>query len=66
MTLPDPYRFFAGDRTVETAADWAERRAEILDLAQFYEYGYMPAAPEKVEITSITHFNPGDTRTAGR
>ena len=39
MTLPDPYRFFAGDRTVETAEDWAERRAEILDLAQFYEYG---------------------------
>ena len=63
MTLPDPYRFFSGDRTVETAADWAERRAEILDLAQFYEYGYMPAAPEKVEITSVTHFNPGDTRT---
>ena len=63
FTLPDPYRFFAEDRTVETREDWAERRLEILDLAQFYEYGYMPAAPEKVEIADITHYNPGDTRS---
>ena len=63
MTLPDPYRFFQSDRQVETAADWAERRQEILDLAQFYEYGYKPAAPEKIEVTGITHYAPGDTRS---
>lgn len=63
FTLPDPYQFFQSDRRVETAADWAERRAEILDLAQFYEYGYMPAAPEQVEITSIVHFQEGDVRS---
>ena len=63
FTLPDPYRFFGQDRRVETAADWEERRAEILDLAQFYEYGYKPDAPEKIEVTGITHYNPGDTRS---
>ncbi len=63
MTLPDPYRFFQQDRRVESAEDWQERRAEILDLAQFYEYGYKPGAPEKIEITNITHYNPGDTRS---
>ena len=63
FTLPDPYRFFGTDRKVETAADWAERRAEILELAQFYEYGYMPADPEKVEISAIEHFQTGDVRS---
>ena len=63
FTLPDPYRFFQSDRRVENAVDWEERRAEILDLAQFYEYGYMPAAPEKVEITSIAHYQEGDVRS---
>ena len=63
MTLPNPYRFFGQDRLVESAADWEERRAEILDLAQFYEYGYKPDAPEKIEIAGIEHFAPGDERT---
>ncbi len=63
MTLPSPYKFFGQDREVETAEDWAERREEILDLAQFYEYGYKPDAPESIEITGITHFDPGDTRS---
>ncbi len=63
MTLPDPYRFFGQDRRVESVQDWQERRAEILDLAQFYEYGYKPADPEHMEITGIVHFDPGDTRS---
>ncbi|MBQ8136400.1 MAG: hypothetical protein IJ174_03110, partial [Clostridia bacterium] len=63
MTLPNPYRFFGKERVVESAADWEERRAEILDLALFYEYGYKPDAPETIEITGITHFAPGDVRT---
>ncbi len=63
MTLPDPYQFFGQDRRVETPEDWPERRGEILDLAQFYEYGYKPADPEKIEITGIVHYHPGEKRT---
>ena len=60
MTLPNPYKFFGSDRIVETAEDWEERRLEILDLAQFYEYGYKPDAPEEETITQITHYNTED------
>jgi len=63
MTLPNPYQFFMSDRIVESLEDWEERRAEILDLAQFYEYGYKPDAPESIEVVSIEHFNVGDKRT---
>ena len=59
MTLPNPYQFFGSDRMVSSSEDWAERRAEILDLAQFYEYGYKPGAPDKMEIVSIQHFDVG-------
>ncbi len=44
--LPDIWRFF--DRTkgtrgvVTNAKEWTERRQELLELAQFYEYGYKP------------------------
>ena len=63
MTLPNPYQFFQSERTVKTKEDWEERRKEILDLAQFYEYGYKPAAPLKSEIVNVTHYNPGDSYT---
>ncbi|MDR2504476.1 MAG: hypothetical protein LBD16_00070 [Oscillospiraceae bacterium] len=62
VTLPNPYKFFQSDRVVETAEDWAERRAEILDLAQFYEYGYKPNAPDKLEIVGLKHYNIGDNQ----
>ena len=59
FTLPNTYKFFGSDgqsnRTVVTDADWEERRAEILDLAQFYEYGYKPGAPDAMSITSVTY-----------
>ena len=45
--LPDPFTFFNGTR-VRTRADWNKRREEIKDLAQYYEYGYMPDTPEAV------------------
>lgn len=54
FTLPNVYQFFGSSRLVQNNADWAERRAEILDLAQFYEYGYKPAAPDAMTITGIT------------
>jgi uncharacterized repeat protein (TIGR02543 family) len=57
FTLPNPYKFFGNDgnseRMVENSADWEERRAEILDLAQFYEYGYKPDAPDEMSITNL-------------
>ncbi len=45
-TLPNVWKFF--DRTkgnkgmVTNKKEWAERKNEILELAQFYEYGYKP------------------------
>ncbi len=59
FTLPNTYRFFGsdgtGNRIVINQSDWEERRAEILDLAQFYEYGYKPGAPDAMEITGVTY-----------
>jgi endo-1,4-beta-xylanase len=45
--LPDPFAFFNGDR-VESREDWDRRRNEIKELAQYYEYGYMPGPPASV------------------
>lgn len=59
-TLPNPYKFFGSDRLVQSVSDWEERRAEILDMAQFYEYGYKPGSPDSVEVTQIKHVNVGD------
>ena len=49
--LPDPFEFFDGSR-VQTLADWNRRRAEIKDLAQYYEFGYMPAPPQSLTAVS--------------
>ncbi|MGD9157278.1 MAG: sugar-binding protein [Desulfobacteraceae bacterium] len=45
--LPDPFAFFNGKR-VKNIQDWNNRREEIKDLAQYYEYGYMPDPPGSV------------------
>jgi len=50
-TLPDPFTFLNGAR-VRSAADWEKRRAEIQDLAQYYEFGYMPAPPQGLTAIS--------------
>jgi endo-1,4-beta-xylanase len=50
-SLPDPFRFFNGGR-VKTLADWDRRREEIKELAQYYEFGFMPAKPETLTATS--------------
>jgi hypothetical protein len=52
-TLPNPYTFKFGPRagqTVKSIADWRERREEILDMAQYYEYGYKPPKPDFIEV----------------
>ena len=54
-TLPNVWQFF--DRTkgrkgmVTNSREWAERRSELLDLAQFYEYGYKPRPGDDYTIT---------------
>jgi hypothetical protein len=47
--LPDPLVMLNGDR-VTTKEQWVEkRRPELKDLFQYYMYGFMPPAPDKVE-----------------
>lgn len=61
-TLPDPFTFFNGKR-VRTFEDWNRRRAEIKDLAQYYEFGFMPPAPHALSVIStsdasgVQHYN---------
>lgn len=52
-SLPDPFTFFNGTK-VKTLADWDRRRAEIKDLAQYYEFGYLPAKPQSLTAQSTT------------
>lgn len=49
--LPNPFVFFNGE-TVKTAEEWDKRREEIKDLAQYYEYGYMPGPPDAVTASA--------------
>ena len=54
-TLPNVWQFF--DKTkgtkgmVTNKKEWAERKQEILELAQFYEYGYKPKPGVDYTIT---------------
>ncbi|HVW08404.1 MAG TPA: sugar-binding protein [Bryobacteraceae bacterium] len=50
-TLPDPFTFANGGRA-RSATDWDKRRAEIRDLAQYYEFGFMPPRPQSLTATS--------------
>jgi hypothetical protein len=45
--LPDPFRFMDGS-VVKTKADWQRRRAEIIAMLEYYEYGHMPPAPVRI------------------
>lgn len=44
--LPDPFTFLNGDGV--TRDTWADRAEEIRDMAQYYEYGFMPGEPDSV------------------
>jgi hypothetical protein len=49
--LPDPLLLLNGDR-VTTKEDWfAKRRPELKALFQYYMYGFLPPAPEKISAT---------------
>jgi endo-1,4-beta-xylanase len=60
--LPDPFTFFNGTK-VRSVADWEKRRAEIRDLAQYYEFGYMPAPPQSLTAVSAPNTSgPANSR----
>ena len=64
-TLPDVWRFFdttKGTRgRVTNRREWNDRKQELLDLAQFYEYGYKPqrGVDYTVAITGNTYDGTG-------
>ncbi len=47
--LPNPFVFSDG-AVVRDANDWKRRREELKKLFQDYEYGWLPAKPEKMAI----------------
>lgn len=54
--LPDMLAFLDGS-PVRTAGDWPSKRAELADLVQHYEYGYLPLP---VPVRASTRFtDPG-------
>jgi len=57
--LPDILAFLDGG-PVRTADDWPSKRAELADLVQHYEYGYLPAP---VPVQTTVRFE--DTRALG-
>ena len=63
QTLPNAFTFF--DETkgtngmVTTAAEWDERKQELLDLAQFYEYGYKPQLGVDYTVNLLTNAYAG-------
>jgi endo-1,4-beta-xylanase len=48
---------------VHSAADWDKRRGEIRDLAQYYEFGEMPAPPQSLTAVSTAIANPANSRS---
>lgn len=66
QTLPSAFTFFDPSKgtngQVTNAAQWAERKQEILDLAQFYEYGYKPrlGVDYTVNVTGNTYNGTGN------
>ncbi len=47
--FPDPLVMFNGERVTSKEEWFSKRRPELKALFQHYMYGYMPAAPEKIE-----------------
>jgi len=66
QTLPSAFTFFDPSKgtngQVTNAAQWADRKKELLDLAQFYEYGYKPrlGVDYTINITGNTYAGTGN------
>jgi hypothetical protein len=71
-TLPNVWKFF--DKTKGTKGmvtgkkEWAERKQEILELAQFYEYGYKPkpGVDYTIAITDNSYNGAGNPSVGAR
>ena len=54
-TLPNVWKFFDARKgtkgMVTSRQQWSERKRELLELAQFYEYGYKPRIGDDYTIT---------------
>ncbi len=63
QTLPNAFKFFdpskGTDGMVTTTAEWDERKKELLDLAQFYEYGYKPQLGVDYTVNLVTNAYAG-------
>jgi hypothetical protein len=62
-TLPNVWEFFdktkGTDGMVTNPAEWSQRKQEILELAQFYEYGYKPKPGVDYTISLISNTYSG-------
>lgn len=63
-TLPNLWKFFDSSKgtrgMVTNKKEWSERRKELLELAQFYEYGYKPKPGVDYTITLTGNSYTGD------
>jgi hypothetical protein len=72
QTLPNIWQFFDKSKgtngMVTNAKQWAERKQELLDLAQFYEYGYKPklGTDYTITITSNAYAGTGNPSVTAR
>jgi hypothetical protein len=71
-TLPSVWKFFdetkGSNGMVTNEEEWAERKKEILELAQFYEYGYKPKldVDYKVSITTNNYAGIGNATVSAK
>ena len=71
-TLPNVWQFFNKTKgtkgMVTNKKEWAERKQEILELAQFYEYGYKPklGVDYTITITSNIYNGAGNPSVGAR
>ncbi|PKO14105.1 MAG: hypothetical protein CVU39_16140 [Chloroflexi bacterium HGW-Chloroflexi-10] len=71
-TLPSVWEFFdttkGTDGKVTNLAEWNQRKQEILDLAQFYEYGYKPklGVDYTINLTSNAYDGTGKPSVTAR
>jgi dienelactone hydrolase len=61
--LPDPLTFADGKRTVKTADDWKDRRAEIRQLFEKYQIGAVPPKPTLDHIVPLNESEANGFRT---
>ncbi len=72
QTLPNVWKFFdptqGTNGMVTNMAEWEERKQEILDLAQFHEYGYKPqlGVDYTISLTSNAYDGTGKPTVTAR